>query len=248
MNDEEATLEQLNKLHDTKHDIFFGFRIPRRRLPMEIQNVEIVDEGETEHINSIRNLTVYSKLLHHFIKRKFSLFPIETILTILEELESLENLVKLARKKPDEGLKIVNLTKVEGSHAIQRININKNCCNKMLHLLVEISNDLIKGLVDISASMSIMSAIIIQKLSIMHLVFGSEFYKIASNVVIQILVKINELLIQIGDVQCLMNFMVVDTNSYEILLELYFFIKMVAVIDGSKYVKRNHLVQGSSPW
>jgi hypothetical protein len=45
-----------------------------------------------------------------------------------------------------------------------------------------------------------------------------------------------------------MNFMVVDTNSYDIFLEVYFLIKMVAVIDGSKYVKRNHLVQGSSPW
>jgi hypothetical protein len=37
----------------------------------------------------------------------------ETILTIPKELESLESLVKLKKKKKDEGLKVVNLTKVE---------------------------------------------------------------------------------------------------------------------------------------
>jgi hypothetical protein len=37
----------------------------------------------------------------------------ETILTIPKELESLESLVKLTKKKKDEGLKVVNLTKVE---------------------------------------------------------------------------------------------------------------------------------------
>jgi len=169
VNDEEAILEQLNKLCDTKHDILFGVRIPRRILPMEIQDVEIVDEREIEHINSTKNLIVCSKILHHFIKGNFFLFPIEIILAILDELESLENMVKLTRKKRDEGLKTINLTKVEGSHAIQKININKNCRNKTLHLLVEINNNLIKGLVDIRASMSIMSTTIIQKLGIMHL-------------------------------------------------------------------------------
>jgi hypothetical protein len=37
----------------------------------------------------------------------------ETILGILGELESLKSLVKLAKKKQDEGLKSINLTKVE---------------------------------------------------------------------------------------------------------------------------------------
>jgi hypothetical protein len=44
-----------------------------------------------------------------------------------------------------------------------------------------------------------------------------------------------------------MNFMVVDTNSYDIFLGVDFFIKMGIVVDGSKYAKWNHLVQGSSP-
>jgi len=162
--------------------------------------VEFVDEREIEHINSTKNLTIYFKILHHFIKRNFFLFPIKIILIIFDELESLESLVKLARKNHDESLKTINLTKVEGSHAIQRISITKNCHNKTLRFLVEISNNLIKGLVHISAFMSIMSATIIQKLGIMHLVFGSKSYKTASSVVTQALVRINELPVQIGDV------------------------------------------------
>lgn len=118
MNDEEATLEQLNSLCGTKHDILSAVRIPRRRISVEIPDVEIVEEGETKHINFARNLTVCFKILHYFIKGKLSLSPMETILIILGELESLESLVKLRRKKCDEGLKIVNLTKVEGSHVI----------------------------------------------------------------------------------------------------------------------------------
>jgi hypothetical protein len=148
VNDEKTTLEYLNKLCGTKHDIFSGARIPKRRLLVEIPNVEIAKEGEVERIDYANNSIVRSKILHHFIKGKISPSPMETILTIPSELESLESLVKLARKKCDEGLKIVNLTKVEGFHVIQRININNNHRNKTLHLLVEINNNLIEGLVN----------------------------------------------------------------------------------------------------
>jgi len=73
-----------------------------------------------------------------------------------------------------EGLKIINRTKVEGSHAIHKININKNHCNKMLHSLREMSNNLIEGLVDTIASMSMnLLVTIIRELGIIHLVFGS---------------------------------------------------------------------------
>jgi hypothetical protein len=115
---------------------------------MEIPDVDIIEEGETKRINFAKNPTIHSKILDHFIKGKISLSPMETILVIPGELESLKSLVKLARKKCNEGLKTFNLTKVEGFHAIRRISINKNHCNKTLHFLVEISNNLIKGLVD----------------------------------------------------------------------------------------------------
>jgi hypothetical protein len=77
-----------------------------------------VDVGEKKKMGQLevgRNSFVHSKILNHFIKGKISLSPIETILSITGELESIKSLVKLVRKKCNEGLKIVNLTMVEGS-------------------------------------------------------------------------------------------------------------------------------------
>jgi hypothetical protein len=108
----------------------------------------------------------------------------ETILIILGELESLESLIKLAKKKCDENLKLVNLAKVKRLMAIRRINVNKNHHNKTFHLLVEIDNHLVEVLLDIRASMSIMSTCVVCELSIMHLAFGSKCYKTTLSVVI----------------------------------------------------------------
>jgi hypothetical protein len=55
---------------------------------------------------------------------------------------------------------------------------------------VEISNNLIEGLVNIGASMSIIIVAIIQELGIMHPVCSSKSYKIASSVVTQALGRI----------------------------------------------------------
>jgi hypothetical protein len=65
-----------------------------------------------------------------------------------------------------------------------------------LHLFVEIKNNLIEGLVDIGASMSI---VIVWELGIMHLVSSLESYKTALGVITQALNKISELLVWIGD-------------------------------------------------
>ncbi len=148
-----------------------------------------------------KNSFVHSKILNHSIKGKISLSPMETILAILGELKSLKSLVKVIRKKHDEGLKTINLTKVERSHVIWRININKNHRNKMLHLFVEINNNLIESLVDIGVFMSIISVAIVWEIGIMHLVSNSKSYKSASSVVIQILGRINEFLA--GSMNCL---------------------------------------------
>lgn len=83
------------------------------------------------------------------------------------KLEYLENLVKLARKNCDEGLNLVNLTKVKGSHAMHKINVNKNHCSKLLHL--EINNHLVEGLVGITTSMF---ANVVQKIGIIYLIIG----------------------------------------------------------------------------
>jgi hypothetical protein len=142
VNDEKVILEQLNRLCGTKHDISYGARIPKKILPMEIPDVKIIDERETI-ILTLLGIILFA--LRYYITSSKGIFlsPMETILVIFGELESLESLVKLTKKKHDKSLKTTNLTKVEGLHAIQIININKNCRNKALHLLVEINNNLI---------------------------------------------------------------------------------------------------------
>lgn len=63
---------------------------------------------------------------------------------------------------------------VHATLAIKRININSAHHGKTLHLVVEINQALIEGLVDIRASMSIMVAIVVKELGIMHLMDGHE--------------------------------------------------------------------------
>jgi hypothetical protein len=65
----------------------------------------------------------------------------------------------------------------------------------------------------------------------MHLVSGSETYKIASGAVTQALDRIEEVPIKVGEVQCSMTFMVVDTDSYDIQLGLDLLIKIGAIVD-----------------
>jgi hypothetical protein len=65
----------------------------------------------------------------------------------------------------------------------------------------------------------------------MHLVNGSETYKTASGVVTQALGRLDEIPLKVGGVQCKMTFMVVDTDSYDILLGLDLLIKIGAIVD-----------------
>jgi hypothetical protein len=57
----------------------------------------------------------------------------------------------------------------------------------MLHLVVEINQALIKGLVDTWVFMSIMATNIVRELVIMHLVAGHETYMTTSSIVIDAL-------------------------------------------------------------
>lgn len=100
----------------------------------------------------------------------------ETILSIPRELEYLESLVKLARKKHDESIKFINVIGVEGMLAIRKWRINKNHHSKTMHLFVEINNNLLEGLMDTSASMSVMAVGVVRELRMMHLVAGTQSY------------------------------------------------------------------------
>ncbi len=65
----------------------------------------------------------------------------------------------------------------------------------------------------------------------MHLVSSFKIYNTASNVVTQAIERINDVLVKVGDVQCNMTFMVVNTDIYDILLGLDFLIKIGAIVD-----------------
>jgi len=102
LNDEEATLHQLNKLCGGEN-LFSYTRVPRRRMPIEVALAGTVPppEAAVEGAGVNWEESVRSKILSHFIKGKISLTPMETVMMIPGELEHLENLVKVARKKKD---------------------------------------------------------------------------------------------------------------------------------------------------
>ncbi len=138
----------------------------------------------------------------------------------------------MATQKKDLETMDNQVSMVSTSPTIKKICINKTHHNKTLHLLVEINNYVVKGLVDIGASMSIMVVVVIKDLGIMHLVTRSKTYKIMSRVVItQTMGRINEVVVKVGGVQCTMTFMVVGINTYDILFGLDFLIKIGAIVD-----------------
>jgi predicted aspartyl protease len=134
-------------------------------------------------VGANRDIAVRSKILSHFIKGKISLSPMETILMIPGELEHLESLVKLARRRRDLEANENHVSMVYGVPALRKICINKTHQSKTLHLLVEINNYIVEGLVGTGASMSVMAAVVVRELGMMHLVTRSETYKTASGVV-----------------------------------------------------------------
>ncbi|CAK9220397.1 unnamed protein product [Sphagnum troendelagicum] len=79
--------------------------------------------------------------------------------------------------------------------------------------------------------MSVMAAVVVRELGLMHLVAGLKAYKTASGAVTQALCRIEEVPIKVGGVLCKMTFMVVDTDSYDILLGLDLLIKIGAIVD-----------------
>jgi hypothetical protein len=114
---------------------------------------------------------------------------------------------------------------------LRRICVNKTHRSKTLHLSVEINGYLIEGLVDIGASMSVMAAAMVREMGMMHLVSGSETYKTASGMVTQAMGRIDEMSVKTGGVQCAMTFMIVDTDSYDMLLGLDFLIEIGVIVD-----------------
>jgi predicted aspartyl protease len=230
--DEAATEHQLNKLCGNEN-AFSYTRVPRRRTPINVTSGGIapVPKAEREGASMSRDVSMKSKILSHFIKGKISLSPMETVLMIPGELEHLESLVKLTRSKRDSETTENQVSMVSATPLLWKIYVSKTQRSKTLHLLVEISDCIIEGLVDTGASMSILAAAVVRELGIMHLVTGNESYKTASGVVTRALGRVDEVQVKIGGVQCAMTFMVVDTDGYDVLLGLDFLMKIGAVVD-----------------
>jgi hypothetical protein len=201
LNDEAATLQQLDRLCGNEN-LFSHTRVPRRRVPVEVAagGAEPTPQTVGDGLGADRNAAVRSKILSHFIKGKISLSPMETILMILGELEHLESLVKLAKRRRDLETNENQVSMVSAVPTLRKICINKTHRSKTLHLLVEINNYTVEGLVDTGAFMSVMAATIVRELRMMHLVIGSETYKTASGVIMQALGRINEIPVKVEGV------------------------------------------------
>jgi hypothetical protein len=165
LDDEEATLQQLNKLCGNEK-IFSYTRVPRRRIPVEVAPIGNVPSPEVakEGMRVNRETTVKSKILSHFIKGKIALSPMEIVLMILGELEHLESLVKLAHRKKDTESVSDQVSVVSPVSAIRQICVNKISRSKTLHLPVEINRYIVEGFVDTGASMSVMATVVVREM------------------------------------------------------------------------------------
>jgi predicted aspartyl protease len=181
-------------------------RILKRRWPivanLEEEQEEVIAEDEQRGANLGFEAVAKSKILFHFIKGKIFLSPMETILVFPGELEYLEGLVKLARRRKDAEGQRNQIATVHSTPVIQRVNVNKTHRNKTLHLVVEINQVMIEGLVDTGGFMLVMAVSVVRELGIMHLVVGHETYKTTSGIVTQALGRIVELPVRVGGIIC----------------------------------------------
>ncbi len=153
LNDEDATMQQLNKLCGNEN-LFSYTQVPRKRVPIDVALGKVVSTLEVAGggVGVNWDISIRSKILSHFIKGKISLSPMETIFMIPKELEHLESLVRLARRKKDSEATKNQISMVSIVLTLMKICINKTHQSKTLHLLVEINNYVIEGLMDINAS------------------------------------------------------------------------------------------------
>jgi len=145
VNNEEATLNELNKICGANHQLTSGNKIPKKKLPVQVNEAEGVVE-QVEGIDArnrtkeaVPNSNARSKILLHFMKGPISLTPVETIMTTLGQLEYLEGLVKLARRRKDEKVGRNQVVIINNAPVVRRISTNTNYKGKTMHLLMEIT-------------------------------------------------------------------------------------------------------------
>ncbi|CAM6028925.1 unnamed protein product [Sphagnum balticum] len=158
----------------------------------------------------------------------------ETIMRVPGELEYIEGFIKLAKRKKDEKTRKNQVATVNNTPIVKRISVNKTCQRKTMHLPIEINNGVIEGLMDTGAFMSVMAISIVQKLGIMHLVSSHETYKMASGIITIALGRLDDMHVRVSNVVCSMVFLVVDIDTYNLLLGLNFLMKIGVVVDVEK--------------
>jgi hypothetical protein len=126
LNDEKATIQQLNKLYGNEN-LFSHIQVPKRRMLVDVTLEGVVSTPKAARDGSSinRDITIRSKILSHFIKGKISLSPMETILMIPGELEHLKSLVKLAKRKKDLEVTENQVSMVSTTPLLRKICINK---------------------------------------------------------------------------------------------------------------------------
>ncbi len=86
-------------------------------------------------------------------------------------------------------------------------------------------------LVNIRATILVISRSTIQELGLVHLVVGLESYKTILQIVMQATGRLENLLVKVGGIKCFTTYMVVDMHSYKILMGLSFLVKIGVIMD-----------------
>ncbi len=153
---------------------------------------------------------------------------------VLGELKYLEGMVKVAKRKKDEEIGRNQVVTLNNTLVVRMISMNKTYRRKTMHLLIEINNGVIEGLVDTGTSMLVITASILRELGIMHLVSNHETYKMTSRTITIALGRLDDIPVCVSNVVCNMVFLVVDMDTYDLLLDLDFLVKIRAVVNVEK--------------
>jgi hypothetical protein len=147
LDDEEATMVELNHVCREDQHIFSRVRIPKRKLPIAANPTEEQEEVIAINKQKVANMgseaSVKFKIFFHSIKGNITLTPMETILIILGELEYLEGLVKLTRRRKDVEGQRNQIIAIHSTPTIRKVSVNKTHYSKTLHLVVEINQTMI---------------------------------------------------------------------------------------------------------
>lgn len=151
------------------------------------------------------------------------------------EMEYLEDLIKaVKRNRSITKVPAADVPEVPPVNSMRRGGNAKLLLNmengKAVHLTVEIAGQEVSGQVDSGATTSVLAADTVCELGMLKEVTGTELYRTASGAIEKALGRLKTTVV-VGGVSCHITFLVVSTNSYDMLLGYDFLRKMGAVVD-----------------